>query len=250
MPSGRAWMRCWMVRSTAVPWRAGSGMTMPRSSRNCRTRRIVVPGRLLSALMSASGMGAPAPTQASSIRRVLVPLLRGALFQPRSPGLPVELLDHGPGGGGEDGQLVQGAGGQAAPVPAGVEQDGLRGINQVRRDRLRRPLPGRRLPSRLAGGGDIAGGLLGELVLAVGGKQQRRCPRQAHSGEKEPELERSSRQWLSTHPGSWERMISRQGRHSPSRLTWLTRPQRRQASWPGKARRHLAQAAQEVFCLI
>ena len=39
---------------------------------------------------------------------------------------------------------------------------------------------------------------------------------------------------LSTHPGSSERMACRQGRHSPSRLTWLTRSQRRQASLAGE----------------
>src|SRR6266545_4401545 len=45
-------------------------------------------------------------------------------------------------------------------------------------------------------------------------------------------------------------MICRQERHSPSRLTWVMRPQRRQERWPGKARRHLAHAAQLVLCLL
>ena len=44
---------------------------------------MVVPGRSLSARMSASWIGAAAPIQASRIRRVLAPLLRDALFQAR-----------------------------------------------------------------------------------------------------------------------------------------------------------------------
>ena len=41
-------------------------------------------GRPESARMSASWTGASVPTQASRIRRVLAPLLREALFQPRA----------------------------------------------------------------------------------------------------------------------------------------------------------------------
>jgi hypothetical protein len=102
--------------------------------------------------------------------------------------MPVKLADEGAGRGREGGQLIDFPGVQEAPVAAGVEQDSLRGIDQVRRDRLRR-----RRPARLdhpPGGGEAGEGL---LVLAVRGEYQRRCPGQAHSGQEEPELERPSR---------------------------------------------------------
>ena len=51
--------------------------------------------------------------------------------------MPVEFADDGAGRGREGGQLVQFADVQESPVAAGVEQDALRGIDQVRRDRLR-----------------------------------------------------------------------------------------------------------------
>lgn len=48
------------------------------------------------------------------------------------PGMLVELVDDGGGRGGERGQLVQFPGVQEAPVAAGVEQDGLCWVDQVR----------------------------------------------------------------------------------------------------------------------
>ena len=181
-------MCCWMVRSTAVPCRAGSGMTMPRSRRNCRTRRIVVLGRALQRPdvgLGDRGVGSePGQQDPQGLGRVVA----RAAGPAAGPGMPVELVDEGAGRGREGGQLVQFPGVQEAPVAAGVEQDALRGIDQVRRDRLRR-----RRPARLdhpPGGGEAGGGL---LVLAVRGEYQRRCPGQAHSGQEEPELERPSR---------------------------------------------------------
>ena len=91
-------------------------------------------------------------------------------------GVPVEPLNEGAGCGRQGGQMVQFAGVEEAPVTAGFEQHALRGIDQVRRDRLRRPRPARL--DRPPGGGD-AGGL---LVLAVRGQYQRRCPGQADPG--------------------------------------------------------------------
>ena len=49
-------------------------------------------------------------------------------------------------------------------------------------------------------------------------------------------------------PGSSMRRTCRQARQSPSPLTWLRCPHRRQGFRCGNARRHFAQAAQTVYC--
>ena len=112
---------------------------------------------VLSALMSASGTGASAPSQASRIRRVLVALLREAAGPAAGPGMPVELVDEGAGRGGEGGQLVR------VPRRSGSSSRGGRRTGRPARGR-----PGAARPAapaacraggcdRLPGGGDMPG---------------------------------------------------------------------------------------------
>ena len=235
-------MCCLMVRSTEVPCRSGSGMIMPRSSRNCRTRRIAVLGRELSALTSASWTGASAPSQASRIRSVLVALLRGPLSMPQALACRSSSSTRA----------------LAASVRAGSRSSSpaFRKL-QSRRASNKAPCAGSTGCAATGCSGLGRGGCIARpavvmplgacLSLRLAGSVSDDARGSRTPGRRNPSWSGRPGCGHSIQPGSSSRTIIRQGRHSPSRSTWVTRLQRRQAAWPGKARRHLEQAAQQVY---
>jgi hypothetical protein len=126
-------MCCWMVRSTAVPGRpAGVGddhaavaeerQDPPDGGAGAGVQRSDVG-------LGDGGVGSePGQQDAQGLGCVVARAAGPAAGQ----GMPVEFIDEEAGRGREGGQLVELAGVQEAPVAAGVEQDCLRGIDQVR----------------------------------------------------------------------------------------------------------------------